>query len=68
MNQIDSVTQFPCTRNCCLNDEDICLGCFRSLEEIKFWGEAVEQERITILKNAKQRREEHNLNSIRKGF
>ena len=61
MSQLEGTAQFPCTRNCCLNDEDICLGCFRSLEEITFWGEAVEQERIAILQNAKQRREKHNL-------
>ncbi|MGZ8185918.1 MAG: DUF1289 domain-containing protein [Methylobacter sp.] len=24
----------PCIRNCCLNNDDICLGCFRSLHEI----------------------------------
>jgi uncharacterized protein len=27
----------PCVRNCCLNEQDICLGCFRSLDEIKQW-------------------------------
>ena len=27
----------PCVRNCCLNEEDICLGCYRSLEEILQW-------------------------------
>jgi predicted Fe-S protein YdhL (DUF1289 family) len=54
---IDSADQSPCVRNCCLNDDDICLGCFRSLDEIKRWGAADNHERIIILQNAKQRRE-----------
>jgi len=27
----------PCVRNCCLDTEDICLGCFRSMDEIMLW-------------------------------
>ena len=61
MNETDAVAQMPCVRNCCLNDDDICLGCFRSLEEIKFWGEATEAERFIILNNSQQRRETYNL-------
>ena len=57
MNDTDNIAQFPCVRNCCLDDDDICLGCFRSFEEIKRWGEALEPERFAILKNAQQRRE-----------
>ena len=30
----------PCVRRCCLTDDDICLGCFRSLEEILRWSES----------------------------
>ncbi|MGA9667091.1 MAG: DUF1289 domain-containing protein [Gallionella sp.] len=45
-------------RNCCLNDEDICLGCFRSLGEITQWSETNDHERIIILEKARQRREE----------
>jgi len=57
-NLIDkaSIALSPCIRNCCLNDDDICLGCYRSLEEITRWGEADDQARIIILKNANQRR------------
>jgi predicted Fe-S protein YdhL (DUF1289 family) len=47
--------QSPCVRNCCLNDDDICLGCFRSLEEITMWGAANNQERSIVLNNALQR-------------
>lgn len=27
----------PCTRVCTLDDDDVCLGCKRTVEEIKTW-------------------------------
>jgi uncharacterized protein len=54
---IDNPVQSPCRRNCCLDDELNCLGCFRSLEEIKEWGVADEHRRRSILQNASARRE-----------
>jgi uncharacterized protein len=47
----------PCVRNCCLDDDDTCLGCFRSLEEIKEWGTANNHRRWVILEAAERRRE-----------
>lgn len=49
----------PCVRNCCLNDDDICLGCFRSIEEITQWSAADDEQRRQFLINAAQRREQH---------
>jgi len=46
----------PCVRNCCLNERDICLGCFRSLQEICNWSQTDNKQRILILNNAKRRR------------
>jgi predicted Fe-S protein YdhL (DUF1289 family) len=57
VSDIDSAAQSPCRRNCCLDDDLNCLGCFRSLEEIKEWGMADEQRRRVILQNAKLRGE-----------
>ena len=53
----EGIAQSPCVRNCCLSDDDICLGCFRLLDEIMFWNEADDQERRVILQNAQHRRE-----------
>jgi uncharacterized protein len=39
----------PCVRNCCLDDQDICLGCHRSIAEIVGWSAAGTQERMAIL-------------------
>lgn len=50
----------PCIRQCCLDPAtDVCLGCFRSLEEITGWHDADTAERVQILENCARRREEH---------
>ena len=48
----------PCVRVCCLDDDDICVGCFRSLTEICGWTAGSEEEQREILKRCKSRREE----------
>lgn len=48
----------PCVRNCCLNEKDVCLGCFRSLAEITAWGSADSATRRDILDRARERRRE----------
>jgi predicted Fe-S protein YdhL (DUF1289 family) len=47
----------PCIRQCCLDDADECIGCGRTLEEIKAWHGADEGERRAILDAAAQRRQ-----------
>ena len=61
MSDIDSAAQSPCIRNCCLDDDHTCLGCFRSLEEIKEWGIVDKHRRRIILQNAKNRRKAYDL-------
>jgi predicted Fe-S protein YdhL (DUF1289 family) len=56
MSDTDSTIQSPCIGNCCLDDELTCLGCFRSLEEIKEWGLVDDPRRRIILQNAKLRK------------
>lgn len=45
----------PCVRNCCLDDDDVCLGCGRLLAEILVWREASPSDKATILVSAAQR-------------
>ncbi len=47
----------PCIRQCCLDDADECLGCGRTLEEIKAWHGADAAGRAGILDAAAARRE-----------
>jgi len=47
----------PCIRNCCLDKNDVCLGCGRTVEEITRWGEAGDEEKRKILIAAKKRKD-----------
>ncbi len=46
----------PCVRNCCLNEDDICLGCGRSLQEITRWSTSSDLGKEAILRLAAERR------------
>ena len=46
----------PCVRNCCLDGNDICMGCGRHIEEILQWHRASNSEREAILMRASARR------------
>ncbi|MDX1536788.1 DUF1289 domain-containing protein [Arsukibacterium sp.] len=45
----------PCVRNCCLDQQDCCLGCGRFLTEILQWQQLSEQQQHLIIEQAKQR-------------
>lgn len=47
----------PCVRNCCLDENDVCMGCGRALEEILRWQHSSAEERELILAAARQRME-----------
>lgn len=46
----------PCIRQCCLDLQDICVGCQRSIQEILEWSEATPQRKLEILSNCRQRK------------
>jgi len=60
-NNKNKQVESPCVRNCCLNEEDICLGCFRHIDEIVEWSSADNIRRQVILECAIQRKKEHQL-------
>nr|WP_298146615.1 DUF1289 domain-containing protein [uncultured Pseudomonas sp.] len=45
----------PCRRQCCLDDQDICIGCGRTLAEILEWGQADGARRRSICQSAQER-------------
>jgi predicted Fe-S protein YdhL (DUF1289 family) len=55
---VPSTVPSPCIRNCCLDERDVCMGCGRSLDEIRAWGEAADAERYAVLERAAVRRAE----------
>ena len=56
-NKIDiAKVESPCIRNCCLDSNDICMGCFRSLTEITQWTLVNDKKRQEFLKNVAERK------------
>jgi len=49
------VIQSPCVRNCCLNQDDICVGCYRHIKEIVGWKNLTDPNKQEVLKNCKLR-------------
>lgn len=46
----------PCIHVCTKDENGICLGCYRSLEEIRAWYKSTDEEKLKIIENAEQRR------------
>jgi predicted Fe-S protein YdhL (DUF1289 family) len=45
----------PCVRNCCLDEENVCMGCYRTMSEICAWHDAPDGEKIEILIRSRSR-------------
>ncbi|MGX5175546.1 DUF1289 domain-containing protein [Aliikangiella sp. IMCC44653] len=55
-------TQSPCISQCCLDEQDVCVGCFRHIDEITGWHGADDERRQAILKNCAKRKSQKNNN------
>lgn len=51
MSQVAS----PCVSICALDDQDICLGCYRSAAEITAWGRLSDEDKRQVLKQVAER-------------
>ena len=45
----------PCISVCALNDDGICIGCWRSADEIAAWSELDSEQKREVLKQSFQR-------------
>lgn len=45
----------PCVSICALDIDDICMGCFRTGQEISYWGKMTNAERQEVLQRCKER-------------
>ncbi len=45
----------PCIRNCCLDEDNVCMGCGRTLAEIVAWGTASDADKQAILARSRER-------------
>ena len=48
----------PCIRNCCLDKQDVCVGCFRTLQQIIDWTRLTQIEKRQVLQECAKRRDE----------
>lgn len=46
---MDHSVRSPCIANCKLDDEEICQGCFRTLDEIISWSSSTNQQKQAIV-------------------
>lgn len=46
----------PCIRNCCLDDDNVCIGCGRELQEIIAWSTSSDEDKRAILARSSERR------------
>lgn len=53
---MDKSIKSPCVRNCCLDTKDICMGCFRHLDEIIGWTQLTEAQKKDVLVLAQERK------------
>ncbi len=58
MNDVEP--RSPCISVCVLDDNDICVGCYRSAEEVSDWFLASNEEKRAILERARERLEAAN--------
>ena len=56
----------PCVNNCCLDAQGICLGCYRSVDEITAWGRAGADLKLEILARARSRKRD--VENLEKGL
>lgn len=47
----------PCVRRCTLDQDDVCVGCGRTLDEIRQWGVMTQAQREACVASAARRRE-----------
>lgn len=45
----------PCISVCVLDDDDICMGCYRSAEEVAEWFMASDEQKTEFLRKARER-------------
>jgi hypothetical protein len=49
-NSSEAEVPSPCIGVCCPDEKDICMGCFRSMEEITRWWDMSNEEKMELLK------------------
>ncbi len=54
----EEIIRSPCVNICFLEDDDICVGCYRHSDEITEWSAASNERKKEILEKSSERRKE----------
>ncbi|MDH5433384.1 MAG: DUF1289 domain-containing protein [Gammaproteobacteria bacterium] len=65
MSSTDKIAS-PCISLCCLDEEDVCIGCYRHIDEITGWHGADKKRRQEIIENTLIRKEKKDIENYRK--
>ncbi|MEP3348775.1 MAG: DUF1289 domain-containing protein [Marinomonas sp.] len=57
----DETIQSPCIRQCTLNEADVCMGCFRTINDILNWQASTNEQKENMLSTAQQRQQNFKL-------
>lgn len=57
-NEKPSNIESPCIRQCCLDQNDVCVGCFRTLDEILKWNSLSDNEKQVIMNTCDERKQQ----------
>ncbi|RBP85642.1 DUF1289 domain-containing protein [Marinomonas rhizomae] len=55
----DQVISSPCIRHCSLDDDDVCVGCYRTINEIMEWQKSTQSKKLDILAHCLMRKKKH---------
>ncbi|MBV2204534.1 MULTISPECIES: DUF1289 domain-containing protein [Stutzerimonas stutzeri group] len=55
MSESDKPVGSPCVSLCALDEDDVCVGCQRSADEIRRWGLMDNDERRQVLRQCAER-------------
>jgi predicted Fe-S protein YdhL (DUF1289 family) len=51
----------PCIKKCCLTEDNVCTGCFRTLDDMRIWHTSSRHEKIKMLSLAQKRQDEYKI-------
>jgi len=51
----------PCLKKCELDKNDVCLGCYRTLDDMRCWHSSNKDEKVEMLQLAEVRQKEHKI-------
>lgn len=60
MSEVEKPVKSPCVSVCALDENDVCVGCYRSANEISFWSRYSNAERREVLKASLERARKNN--------